>query len=152
MAYTDNPSTKTSDAIRLLVGDISTSTAREFLSDRAYTYFYAQSSNNVFLAAQLACQSLASLFASTAVDKRVGDLYIKKNTNIAQSYIALGKEFGAQAMATVSPSAGGISVADKRSAEADIDRVQPAFIRKLFDNYLALDAVHTAPASSGRYW
>lgn len=152
MAYTDNPSTKNSDAIRLMVGDISTSTSREFLSDKAYTYFFAQSSNNVFLAAQLACQSLGSLFASTAVEKKVGDLLVRKNPDMAASYLRLGKAFGAQALATVSPSAGGISKSDKRNAERDMDRAQPAFIRKIMDNYLALDAVHSAPSSTGRYW
>lgn len=151
MAYTDSPATVVTDAIRLMVGDISTSTAREFLSNNAYTYFYAQSSNNVYLAAQLACQSLGSLFASTAIEKKVGDLMIKRG-DMAASYRLLAKDFGSQALATVSPSAGGISKSDKRAAEGDSDRAQPAFIRKLMDNYLALDAVHSAPSSTGRYW
>lgn len=151
MAFTDHPSTKPSDAIRLMVGDISTSTSLEFLSDNSYNYFYAQQANNVYLAAQLACQALGSLFASTAIEKKVGDLMIKRG-DIAASYRMLARDFGAQALTTVSPSAGGISRSDKRSAEADADRVQPFFVRKIMDNYLALDAVHSAPASTGRYW
>lgn len=152
MAYSDNPNGRVSDAIRLMVGDISTSTAREFLSDNAYTYFYAQSSNNVFLAAQLACQSLGSLFTSTVIEKKVGDLWLKKNPDMASAYARLAAQFGAQALSTVSPSAGGISNADKRAAEADSDRVRPRFISKIMDNYLALDAVHSSPSSTGRYW
>lgn len=151
MAYTDSPATVPSDAIRLMVGDISTSTALEFLSNNAYSYFYAQSSNNVYLAAQLACQSLASLFASTVLEKKVGDLMFKRG-DVAKSYIALAAEFAAQALTTVSPSAGGISVSDKRDAEADMDRVRPTFVRKLMDNYLAMDAVHSVPSSTGGQW
>lgn len=147
MSYGDNPIGNPADAVRLFVGDISTSTARELLSDAAYSFFLQQSSNNLYLAAQLACQSLATHFASTWSEKKVGDLMLKRN-DIAAGYKAMAREFATQALATISPSAGGISRSDKRSMELDTDRVLPAFRRRMMDNYYALDPASMSPGST----
>lgn len=143
MAYGGNPSGDTSDAIRLLVGDISTSTSGEFLTDTDYDYF-ASVTGNSFVAAQLAANSLAALFMGSAAsasgsgytEKSVGDLRLKKAdaVQVAQQYKALAQKFSRMASANIVPSAGGITRSSKRSAEQDSDRVSPFFTRNLLDN------------------
>src|SRR6187431_236594 len=130
MAYTGNPSTTPRDAVRLLVGDIASSTSSEWLADADYNYFLAQNSN-VYVAAQLAANSLAALFAgpgganSDWVERKVGDLTIKRSetAGIASEFRQLSQKMGRMAAASVSPYAGGLSVADKMAVAADTDRV-----------------------------
>jgi|SRR5882724_622236 len=146
MSYHGAPGTNP-DGVRLLVGDIAASTADEFLDDAAYTFFLAQSSNNLYLAAQLACQSLASLFASTFLEKKVGDLLLKRG-DITAAYKGMAKDFAAQALVSVSPSAGGISKFDRRAYEQDQDRISPFFRRRLFDSLYAIDPAISGPGST----
>lgn len=136
MAFTNAPSTRPIDAVRLLVGDISTSTARELLTDNSYTYFIAQTPNH-FAAGALAANSLASLFAADGTEKSVGDLRIKRAQ--AAEYTALAKQLSKMSALKTAPYAGGISKDDKRTVEDDTDRVEPAFRVRQFDNPSALN-------------
>lgn len=148
MAYGASPTSDSSDAVRVLVGDVGTSTSTTWLDDAEYDYFISVTSNN-FIAAQLAANSLAALFAGPSggaedwVERKIGDLTIKRSeaSGVAAEFRQLGKKLGRMAAANVSPYAGGISQADKTAVEADTDRVVPAFTRRLFDNRSALDAV-----------
>ena len=144
MAFTNNPSTNAKDAVRLLVGDVSTSTSGEYLSDNSYTYFIAQTPNQ-YVAASLAANSLAALFMGAAASgtgsngylrKRVGDLEMEKAdaTKTAESYRLLSKQLSKGSAGTISPSAGGISRSDKAAAKGNPDRVEPAFARGQFDS------------------
>lgn len=131
MPYGGSPSTDASDAVRLLVGDIGTTTATQFLADADYDYFVSLTPNH-YAAAILAANSLAALNGGRGITKTVGDLsYTLGN---AAHYRALAKTFELRQAAGVAPFAGGISKADKASAVADSDRVQPAFVRGQFDN------------------
>ncbi len=137
MAYTNNPTGNPRDAIRLLAGDISTSTGSELLSDVDYDFMLTQ--GPTYVAAQLACNSLSAKFQGVAADvkrKKVGDLEIEyvDATDAAQGYKQLSQKFGRMAAAQVSPYAGGISRSDKQVDELDTDRVSPYFARGLFDN------------------
>ncbi len=137
MAYTNSPSTLSRDAVRLLVGDISTSTASEWLADTDYTFFLANTPN-IYIAAQLASNSLAALFGSgdnSVSRKKVGDLEIESGEKaaVAEHYRALAQKYGRMAAAQIVPSAGGISASEKAAAEADSDRVPPFFKRNAFD-------------------
>lgn len=145
MAYTNNPSTNLNDQVRLLVGDISTSTSAEILADTDYTFF-RESTPNVFAAACLAANSLAALFTTVAGSsfetKQVGDLRLSKGQaqSLADSYRRLCEELKLQsAKRAAKPYSGGISRSDKRSVHSDSDRVKPFFSRELFDNRDALD-------------
>lgn len=148
MAYTGNPSTVPRDAVRLLVGDISTSTSGEYLADADYTFFIAQTPN-IYVAAQLASNSLAALFTGSAasasgsgfVEKSVGDLRLKKAdaSQMAANYRALAVKFGRMSAGMTAPTAGGISRSDKRAAELDTDRVPPFFTRSQMDNREAVN-------------
>ena len=131
MAYGGNPSGDNSDAVRLLVGDISTSTAREYLTDTDYDYFVAQTPN-LYAAGALAANSLAALFGGSGSEKKVGDLSIKRAD--AAYYRDLAKQLQRMSALQSAPYAGGISQSDKASVESDTDRVKPAFTRDQFAN------------------
>lgn len=143
MAYGGVPATDQSDAVRLLVGDIGTSTSTTYLDDADYDFFILEG-GNTYVAAQLAANSLAALFMGSAasasgsgyVEKKVGDLSLKKAdaNQMAQSYRQLAQKFSRMAASKVAPYAGGITISDKRSVEQDSDRVKPFFTRRLLDN------------------
>lgn len=151
MAYGGSPSSVSRDAVRLLVGDVSTSTSSEWLTNTDYDYFVAQTSS-VYVAAQLAANSLSALFAGPSsggedwVERKVGDLTIKRSeaTGIASEFRKLAHKLGRMAAAGVTPYAGGISQSDKDGVESDTDRTRPAFTRKLFDSPYALDATRSS--------
>ena len=144
MAYGGSPQTVARDAVRLLVGDVSTSTSSEFLEDGAYTYFLSVTPNN-YVAASLAASSLSALFTGAAASgtgangylrKKVGDLELEKAD--AQSYAASYKTLAGQmrkmSALGITPYAGGMTVSDKAANEQDTDLVKPAFTRSAFDN------------------
>src|SRR3990167_6006770 len=147
MPYGASPLTDNSDAVRVLVGDVGTSTSTTWLDDAEYDYFLSIAPNNL-IAAQHAAISLAAVFAGPSgagedwVERKVGDLTIKRSeaTGIAAEFRALSKEYARKAAAGITPFAGGISMSDKSDVEADTDRVRPAFTRKLFDSPYVIDA------------
>lgn len=134
MAYGGNPGGNTRDAVRLLVGDTSTSTGAEYLSNTDYDFFLAQTPN-IYIAAQLACNSLAAMFMGQTAgsggytSKSVGDLSITRAqaSEMATSYQALAKKFGRMSALKTAPSAGGIA---KPSGALKT----PFFKRNLMDN------------------
>lgn len=130
MAYVE-ASTLSRNRVRLLVGDISTSTAREYLHDGAYDFFVAQAPN-IYSAAALAANSLAALFGGSGSEKKVGDLSIKRAD--AAYYRDLAKEFRRMSSLQSAPYAGGISRDDKDAQLDDTDRVKPSFTRGQFAN------------------
>ncbi len=148
MPYSGAPETVARDAIRVLVGDLSTSASGEFMGDAEYDYF-ANTTPNAYIGAQLAANSLAALFTAAAasasgsgyVEKAVGDLKIKKADAVqaAASFRALASEFGRRAAAGITPFSGGMSISDKATNTSDTDKLRPAFISKLFDNAAAID-------------
>ena len=141
MAYTNQPRTNPRDEVRLLVGDISTSTGAELLSDVDYDYMISVTSNP-FAAGSLAANSLAMRFASDGTEKSVGDLKIKRAQ--AGEYRQLGKQLKLMSALQSAPYCGGISQNDKRSVEQNTDRVKPSFTKGQFDNPGALN-----PGSTG---
>lgn len=143
MPYSGDPEGVSRDAVRVLVGDTSTSATGEYMGDPEYDFFLAETPNH-YVAAQLAANSLAAKFTGAAasgtgdgyLEKTVGDLKIKKAdaTQAAAQYRALAAEFGRRAAAGVSPYAGGISASDKASIASDSDRVPLPFTPGQFEN------------------
>lgn len=143
MAYTNNPRMNPRDAVRLLVGDVSTSTSAEFLSDVDYDFFISETPNR-YSAAVLVCNSLAALNGGKGITKSVGDLSYTKGD--ATYYMTLAAQFRVMSalQGSGAPYAGGISINDKRSNELNIDRPRPNFYREVFDDPSAKDpAVNT---------
>lgn len=138
MAYSSTRM-NTSDQVRLYVGDISTSTSSELLADTDYAHFVSVT-GNIFIAAQLAANSLAARAASSdsagVSRKKVGDLEIEYSAGLqdAQTYRDLAKKFGRMAAAGISPYAGGLTNSDKQANRSDTDLVKPYFRRGQFDN------------------
>lgn len=140
MAYTGNPSTNPADTIRLLIGDVSTSTGSEIFSDAEIDYFNG-AKPNAFLSAALAVESLIGTDRGTTlasvIEKQVGDLKIKYGTEGGGSggtLTAKAKSLRLQGVRKVKPYAGGISELDKDAAETDTDYNAPAFRVGMFDN------------------
>lgn len=144
MAYTNQPRTNPRDAVRLLVGDISTSTSAELLSDVDYDFFLSATPNQ-YAAGSLAANSLAMTFAGDGTEKQVGDLRIKRAQ--AAEYRDLSRQLKLMSALQSGPYAGGISLSDKASVEQDTDRVRPAFERGQFANPSAVSPTGSSVSS-----
>jgi hypothetical protein len=135
--YTGAPSTATPtgrrDAVRLLLKDMSSGSP--LYQDSEIEFFLTHFNSNVWRAAAYGAIGLA---AREADSKSVGDLSI---SGFGKSWRDLAAQYQSHAEAHVSLYAGGISVSDKQTAEADTDRVQPAFTRTLFENPLVPQVV-----------
>lgn len=136
MAYGNNPSGSQRDAVRLLVGDISTSTSAEYLANGDYDFFIAQTPN-IYAAAALAAHSLAMTFGGASVSsvsggyvtKEVGDLKLTKAdaSEFSGQYRTLAKRLDLMSAMGIAPSAGGL-------VRPNGSTVPPFFYRKQFDN------------------
>lgn len=151
MAYTGSPATDDTDAVRLLIWDISTSTSGELLSDAEVDWFISISPN-IYSAACLAANVLSArvitLSASTGAveEKKVGDLMLKFGVSagnvegFSRAYSALCARLEKQsALVSAGPFAGGLTVSGKRALEQDSDRVKPWAQRDQFDNPAAVN-------------
>ncbi len=94
MAYTGNPSTSTPDAVRLYIGDVSTSTSAELFSDGEIDYFVAEYANPPLAAAAAVKSIIGTDRAKTvagALSKQVGDLKLDYGSNADVSAMLTGK-------------------------------------------------------------
>jgi hypothetical protein len=131
MAYKGNPSTDNTDAVRLLIGDRSTSTGNEIFTDGEIDYFISAEPNTNMAAAA----AVRSLIGSTrgnslagVMSKQVGDLKIDYRTvSVTDLLDSKAKDLRRQGVRRVKPYIGGISQSDKDDTESDDDRVAPAF-------------------------
>lgn len=136
MAFQNNPTGRTIDAVRALVGDVSTSDTRVYLSDNSYTYFI-NSTPNLFSAGALAANSLAAFFMGKGSEVKVGDLIVRRE--MAGHFRALAIELKTMSAKGISPYAGGISRSDKATVNQNLDRQSPNFSRGQFDNRYAVN-------------
>lgn len=140
MAYTGNPSTNANDAIRLLIGDVSTSTGSEIFSDAEIDYFNSLKPNAHLSAAAAVISLIGSTRGqnlSSVLEKQVGDLRLKYGTEsggAGGSLQAKAKQLRLEGVRKVKPYAGGISEMDKDAAENDPDWNRSAFSVGMFDN------------------
>ena len=125
MAYTGNPSTSAPDAVRLYIGDVSTSTAAELFSDGEIDYFVAEYANAPLAAAAAVKSIIGTDRAKTvagAVSKQVGDLKLDYgNIDVAGILTGKAKQLRVLGVRKVKPYAGGISDSDKKTTQADTD-------------------------------
>lgn len=132
MPYGGNPSTNDTDAVKLLIGDLSTAASGELLSTAAVDYLLADR-GSVKAAAVAGCEVLAAQFA-TKVGKAVGDLRIESQQKFTH-YMELAQRLRRNLLiSTATPYAGGVSWSDKVAEDGDTDRVVPFFQRGLDDN------------------
>lgn len=137
--------------VRTLVMDVNVSDQQ--LWDEQITFCLAEQGGNIYLAGAAACKLLAAKY-SRDVDTTQGELH--------RLYSARQKAYAERATELQSigerraggmPYAGGISVSDKTTQNANSDRVQPAFLRGLTDNWLPVAPVDNQSGNlSGAPW
>ena len=115
--------------VRLRLADTSTASAK--LSDEEIQAFLDMEPNWV-MAASLGARSIAGQFSGKA-DKSVGKLRIAAGS-VAERYDALAEALLREAARRAGVYAGGISIDDMETTEADTDRVVPPFEMGQFDN------------------
>jgi hypothetical protein len=133
MSYTGNPSSSNIDKVRFLLGD--TDESAEQLTDTEIEFLLTEQTN-AYDAAALGASTLAAKYAKLA-DRSVGDLSISYS-QLSKNFNALAKTLTSQGATSVSgfrPYAGGISIADKDSQNADTDRTPPNFRIGMHDQY-----------------
>lgn len=131
MAWTYNDALTTDkDKVRIRIGDIESTDP--VLSDGEITYALSVASNDLNQAAICACEFAIAKY-SKQPDVRFGPSSVSGSQRSAQ-YRALLGELKRRSISSGSalPYAGGISVSDKQTQEANTDRVQPAFARAQF--------------------
>ena len=127
--YSGDPSLSAKDEVRWLAGD--TSTGNQLVTDSEIAYALTQESSNVYRAAALVCESIASVKTQEA-DMKVGDLSISAS-KVAESYTKKAADLRRRATARgVSIYGGGISQSRKTTVESDTDKVPPYFTRDDF--------------------
>lgn len=127
--YSGDPTDSSKDAVRFLIGDTS---ATFEITDEEIAYILTLYPTPLGAAAAC-CRALASRFAKM-VDKEVGDLKIKYSQR-QKAFLDLAGQLEQQSGLTgLMPYAGGISVADKETVEADSDRPKPSFRSGQFDH------------------
>ena len=129
-SYSGNPATSTLDKVRFLIGD--TDIDDRQLSDLEINAILADNASEPYATAITCVEGLISKY-SRRVTKSVGDLSISYS-EILSNYRELLA--GLRRRATIQlckPYAGGISIADKQTDEADSDRVQPSFYKGMHD-------------------
>jgi len=130
MTWTYTGSTSTGfpnrDKVRLLVGQVS-SADDQVLSDQEIVFSLAEYSN-IYDAAALGCELLASKYSANPSAESVGQLGVTWGDR-ARSYRTHAAELRGMALRKrgVSPYAGGVSISDKRSDQTDSDRVPMSF-------------------------
>lgn len=131
-SYTASATPSTKDQVRLLVGDVDV--ADQLLQDEEVNAFLAggaQAQGNVWLAASMACLAIAGKFRRR-VTSAAGHVKVDLSQQ-AQAYMDHANWLTMQAQLNVPPLVylGGMSIADKQTAETNTDRVQPFFSRVL---------------------
>jgi hypothetical protein len=123
------------NTVRLLVGD--TDTTDQLVQNEEITFALGQTGDNVYYAAVWICRAIAAKFSrmvTTQLDGALSANYsdkAKQYNQLAIQIEAQGKKTSGKALGI---SAGGISVAAMQLANADPDRVKPAFSVTQFDN------------------
>lgn len=128
-SYTNNPSTRTIDEVRFLLGDTDADDPQ--LQDEEITYLLTTYST-ARLAALNGARALLAKYARL-VDKAVGDLRLSLSQR-HEHYQSLIAQLEAGQLLLATPFAGGISIADVAARDADSDRVKPAFARDLHEH------------------
>lgn len=129
--YSGNPGHSTRDAVRFLIGD--TSSKDPLLLDGEIDWLLGQYSNKPMSAAIRACETIASKFSRMS-DEAVGQVKISFSQK-AKGYLTMRDELRQRiALEDIAPYAGGISRSDKRTEEANTDRVKPDFTKQMMDD------------------
>ncbi len=126
-SYSGDPSSSTLDATRYFIGD--TDETDQLVQDEEILFQLGLANDNIYNAAAEVADSLALKFARYAT-VRTPDVTVDYGAR-AQAYGALAARLreGTSAKSGLRLFAGGISISQKQTVEADVDRPLPAFTR-----------------------
>ena len=121
MSFTNDPVCNPIDRIRLLTGDVDS--YDEGLSDEVYIYVYKRNNNNENLSALECLRYLLAKYANYVTEK-AGGLFVKESERYEQYrslYDMYTKNPATMLLNTPKPFAGGISISDMQTNEANPD-------------------------------
>lgn len=121
--YSGDPNASTLDELRFKIGD--TMSTDWQLSNEELAYLIAGAGTNLDMAAIAACDELIAKYARLA-SQSVGSISVQYRERLENYQDLIGRLRRGLAPA---PYAGGISVGDKETQEADEDYDQPVFKR-----------------------
>jgi hypothetical protein len=127
--YSGDPSASPLDAVRFAIGD--TETTYQLLQNEEINYLIAQKSS-INDAAYAACMNIVAKLSRLA-DQTVGPVSTK-HSQMVEHYRQLADKLWANAGNVVIPYAGGTSISDNQSMQANTNFVQPAFSKGFMDN------------------
>lgn len=123
------------NTVRLLVGD--TDTNDQLVQNEEILFALSEANNNVYYAASWICRTIAAKF-SRMVDTQLDGALSASYSDRAKQYQQLAVQVEAQGKKTSGKSlgvfGGGITNTAVSVANADEDRVKPAFTINQFDN------------------
>jgi hypothetical protein len=137
--YTGDPSDSARDAIRFLIGD--TDSTDQIITDEEIAWVNTEVSGSAIATTHLyragarTAHGMAAKFTRLA-DQQIGDLRVtlSQKATAAQALAASLDEIASTDSAVPIPYAGGVSVSDKSTRDADTDRVDPFFVTAQFAN------------------
>lgn len=131
-SYSGDPSNSDLDAIRFLLDDTD-STDYQF-EDAELEYLIGLFPNNIYYAAAVGAERLASKFSSSPNISADGVSY--SQGSLARNWFNRAKElrYLGKRLNRAKPYVGGISESDKESVENDEDRVEPHFTVDMHEN------------------
>ncbi len=132
--YTNDPSNRTIDAVRLLIYDRDVTTETDALLQDEEIQYFIDGQSDIRLAAAEAAEAVGAKFAGSEVRKQVGDLRIEFGDGRTMSYGQLASRLRLQAARRAMPFAGGLTKTGKSAVAADTDRVHTVFRRGMDDH------------------
>lgn len=147
-SYTGNPGASAKDQLRFLIGD--TDECDQLLQDGELTWLLTQYNNTPMNAAIRACEILMMKFGRL-VDESVGSVSLSYSQRVAaftKLQVMLRNRLATE---DCSWFAGGISISQEITVNANTDRVRPAFTRDMMDNW-QLSPWIQGTGSPGFWW
>ena len=132
--YTNQPGVRDVDTVRLLISDQDTIPATDALLTDEEIQYFVDANNHINLAASQAATAIAAKYSSDANSKTVGDLGIVFAGARARQYRLMAQDLRNKAARTVTPYAGGLSIAEKDTIDQDTDRPTTDFERGMHDH------------------
>lgn len=131
-SYSGNPGLNPKDTVRFLIGD--TDQCDQLLQDAEITWVLGQYNNTPMNAAIRCCETVMSKFSRLA-DEGVGQVKISFSQKV-KAYREMRADLVRRLSTEDSVSyAGGISVSDMQTIDANTDRVRPDFTKHMMRNW-----------------
>jgi len=132
VTFTYNPGSASLDDVRMLIGDTNPQADERLRLEDEEIARFLELEGSLYLGAAAAAEALAAKFAREP-EGSVGPNTIRPSSRSDQLRAVAGRLRARAGRAALS-FAGGISKAQKETAESNTDRIKPAFTRGMMDN------------------